>query len=185
MLRRFLVKHCSEIFGAIRKDIPVTKHSSKSTTWSNHGCRYHSDSSPPANNKLPPTFFSHVFTTKRDGGLSLKINGAIRSSAKTAEQRVQKQDTIDSLGTWNTTTDLPLVVNQSITTGKPIPTISTTSIGVSSVMGRRPYNEDQYGFQQLNESLLYFAVFDGHGGANCAKFCSNLFPKQVYEQSSA
>lgn len=91
----------------------------------------------------------------------------------------RRQDSIDSLGTWDTTTDLPLAVKESIASGKPIPSISTSSIGASSMKGRRTYNEDQYGFQRLNDSVLYFAVFDGHGGGACAKFCVNMFPKHV------
>lgn len=95
------------------------------------------------------------------------------------KKNVEKRQQVDSLGTWDTTTDLPLAVKESIASGKPIPSICVTSIGVSSMKGRRVYNEDQFGFQQLTESLLYFAVFDGHGGGECAKFCANMFPKHV------
>lgn len=91
----------------------------------------------------------------------------------------RRQESIDSLGTWDTTTDLPLAVHESIASGKPIPSISASSIGASSMKGRRTYNEDQYGFQRLNDSVLYFAVFDGHGGGACAKFCAKMFPKHV------
>ncbi|ODN05994.1 Protein phosphatase 1K, mitochondrial [Orchesella cincta] len=97
---------------------------------------------------------------------------------KNSRKKRQEQN-IDSFGTWDSTTDLPLAVQQSIASGKPIPSIYVTSIGVSSMKGRRPTHEDQYGFEQINESFLYFAVFDGHGGADCAKFCANAFPKNL------
>lgn len=102
---------------------------------------------------------------------------SVGSGIQLLEKR--KQESIDSLGSWDTTTDLPLAVEESIASGKPIPSISAPSIGVSSMKGRRTYNEDQYSFQQLNESLLYFGIFDGHGGKACAKFCANMFPKHV------
>lgn len=184
MLKRFLVKHCSKMFGAVRrKDKGLMKQASGSVTWTDQRYRFHSDSSPPPTNKLSSAAFSKIVRTEGDG-LSLKLNGAKRSNVKLTEKKVQKQDSIDSLGTWDTTTDLPLAVDQTIASGKPIPSISAISIGVSSMMGRRSYNEDQYGFQQLDDSFLYFAVFDGHGGANCAKFCSKMFPKQVCHKIS-
>jgi len=75
--------------------------------------------------------------------------------------------------------------------GKLIPNLSLQNIGVSRTKGRRAYNEDQYGIEQLiigsitpdatnpPQSFLYLAVFDGHGGPACSKFCAQTFPRHV------
>ena len=69
--------------------------------------------------------------------------------------------------------------------------MSLQNIGVSRTKGRRTYNEDQYGIEQLiigsitpdatnpPQSFLYLAVFDGHGGPACSKFCAQTFPRHV------
>jgi hypothetical protein len=100
----------------------------------------------------------------------------------------------DNFGAWDSTSDLPLQVEASIESGKPIPSVGIKNVGVSSVKGRRSYNEDQYGIEQLDyfsygigsnkpakklNTALYVAVFDGHGNDACAKFCANVFPKHV------
>jgi len=81
-------------------------------------------------------------------------------------------------------------VEESIASGKPIPDVGIKNVGVSSVKGRRSYNEDMHGVEQLNyyskgrtNRVLYVGVFDGHGNDSCAKFCANVFPKHVrYEK---
>ncbi|CAL8106636.1 unnamed protein product [Orchesella dallaii] len=120
-----------------------------------------------------PNFPEAIASTSQGNSTSQNENGNKKN------RKIRKEQSIDSFGTWDSTTDLPLAVQQSIASGKPIPSISVTSIGVSSLKGRRPTNEDQFGFEQINESFLYFAVFDGHGGGDCAKFCANAFPKNL------
>ena len=78
---------------------------------------------------------------------------------------------VDILGAWDSRVDLPLELESSISYGRPIPKISVASIGAHTVQGLRPYNEDRFVIKELKSNLLYFAVFDGHGGFECAKYC--------------
>lgn len=77
-----------------------------------------------------------------------------------------------------------LKVEATIASGKPIPSIRATNVGISSLKGRRSYMEDYCGVGHINgdPSTLYMAVFDGHGNDACAKFCANIFPKHVRER---
>ncbi|KFM78338.1 Protein phosphatase 1K, mitochondrial, partial [Stegodyphus mimosarum] len=81
-------------------------------------------------------------------------------------------ENFDTLGTWDNRIDLPLLLQASIKHGKPIPKISIENVGTASVIGRRTANEDRYRVKELKPELLYFAVYDGHGGPECADFCS-------------
>lgn len=78
---------------------------------------------------------------------------------------------VDILGTWDTTNELPLELESSINYGKPIPQIRISSVGTHTIQGRRPYNEDRFVVKELKPNILYFAVFDGHGGSECADYC--------------
>uniref|UniRef100_A0A0P6D586 Phosphatase 1K, mitochondrial n=1 Tax=Daphnia magna TaxID=35525 RepID=A0A0P6D586_9CRUS len=78
---------------------------------------------------------------------------------------------VDILGTWDSRTELPLELESSINYGKPIPQILTSSVGTHSIQGRRSYNEDRFVVKELRPNLLYFSVFDGHGGSECADYC--------------
>lgn len=80
---------------------------------------------------------------------------------------------VDILGTWDSRTELPLELESSINHGKPIPQILISRVGTHSIQGRRPYNEDRFVVKELSHNLLYFAVFDGHGGSECADYCYN------------
>jgi len=81
----------------------------------------------------------------------------------------------DILGTWDSRVELPLELEASIDYGKPIPKISASAIGAHTLQGRRPYNEDRIVVKEIRPNLLYCAVFDGHGGSECADFCYNHF----------
>jgi len=50
---------------------------------------------------------------------------------------------------------------------------------VSRLKGKRVYQEDQYGIEQLTPNILYLAVYDGHGGAECSKFCQQQMPRHI------
>jgi len=43
----------------------------------------------------------------------------------------------------------------------------------------RPYNEDRAVVKALRPNLLYFAVFDGHGGSECADYCYHHFEEHL------
>jgi len=56
----------------------------------------------------------------------------------------------------------------------------------SSVQGRRPYNEDRaysvhplIGTQLSDRSTSFFAVYDGHGGEDCAEWCSRQLHNHI------
>ncbi|CAG7836707.1 unnamed protein product [Allacma fusca] len=85
----------------------------------------------------------------------------------------------DAFGTWDSTMDLPLLVEASIAQGIPIPEVIPSSIGMSTVRGRRPTQEDQCVIEQLAPNILYWAVFDGHGGSECSKFCAQQMHRHV------
>lgn len=86
---------------------------------------------------------------------------------------------LDTIGAWDSTTDLPLEVGASIKQGRPIPKMLATSVGVSSVKGRREKQEDQFGIEQLRDDLLYVGIFDGHGGSSCSRFCAQQMPRHI------
>lgn len=112
----------------------------------------------PSCNKLrllflqPARFYSVTAVTKR-------------------RQAAAKTTNFDVLGTWDSRTELPLELESSINYGVPIPQILLSAVGTHSIQGRRPYNEDRFVVKELQHNLLYFAVFDGHGGSECADFC--------------
>lgn len=84
----------------------------------------------------------------------------------------QKHVNFDTLGTWDNRIELPLLLQESIKHGKPIPKISAANVGFATLIGRRSYNEDRFQVKELLPEVLYLAVFDGHGGSDCADFCS-------------
>ena len=85
-----------------------------------------------------------------------------------------KLKNFDILGTWDSSRELPLELESSISYGTPIPKILTEAIGSHTMQGRRPYNEDRFVIKELRPNLLYFAVFDGHGGINSTAIISSI-----------
>ncbi|XP_014662246.1 PREDICTED: protein phosphatase 1K, mitochondrial-like [Priapulus caudatus] len=90
----------------------------------------------------------------------------------------------DTMGTWNNMISMPLQMNESIRRGRIIPKISMDQIGLSSVLGRREYQEDRSIVKKLpypggGHDLLYFAVFDGHGGSHAADFAYTTLEDHV------
>ncbi|XP_065307281.1 protein phosphatase Mn(2+)-dependent 1K-like [Dermacentor albipictus] len=110
-------------------------------------------------NALKPLFWLHVREKQ------------VLSDPENIGQR-QQHINFDTLGTWDNRIDLPLLLQQSIKVGKPVPKISAEHAGCATILGRRTYNEDRYRVKELTPDLLYFAVFDGHGGSACADFCA-------------
>lgn len=87
--------------------------------------------------------------------------------------------TWDNFGIWDNRIDEPILLPPSIKYGKPIPKISLENVGCASLIGKRKENEDRFGFAQLTEEVLYFAVYDGHGGPAAADFCHTHMEKCV------
>ncbi|XP_020957425.1 protein phosphatase 1K, mitochondrial isoform X2 [Sus scrofa] len=79
--------------------------------------------------------------------------------------------TWDNFGFWDNRIDEPILLPPSIKYGKPIPKVSLANVGGASQIGKRKENEDRFDFAQLTDQILYFAVYDGHGGPAAADFC--------------
>ncbi|XP_019717580.1 protein phosphatase Mn(2+)-dependent 1K [Hippocampus comes] len=79
--------------------------------------------------------------------------------------------TWDSFGIWDNRIDEPILLPSSIRYGKPIPKVSLSNVGCASLIGQRKENEDRFQLSQMTDNIIYFAVFDGHGGPEAADFC--------------
>ncbi|XP_062055859.1 protein phosphatase 1K, mitochondrial isoform X1 [Lepus europaeus] len=89
--------------------------------------------------------------------------------------------TWDSFGIWDNRIDEPILLPPSIKYGKPIPKISLENVGCASQIGKRKENEDRFDFAQLTDEVLYFAVYDGHGGPAAANFCHTRMEKCILD----
>ncbi|XP_075421682.1 protein phosphatase Mn(2+)-dependent 1K [Ascaphus truei] len=89
--------------------------------------------------------------------------------------------TWDSFGIWDNRIDEPIQLPTSIKYGKLIPQISLSKVGCSTQLGMRKENEDRFNFARLTDDVLYFAVYDGHGGAATADFCNRFMEKYIKE----
>ncbi|XP_066534418.1 protein phosphatase 1K, mitochondrial [Hoplias malabaricus] len=87
--------------------------------------------------------------------------------------------TWDSFGIWDNRIDEPILLPPSIRYGKLIPKVSLSKVGYASQIGLRKENEDRYQISELTNSILYFAVFDGHGGADAADFCHKYMEQHI------
>ncbi|XP_053274346.1 protein phosphatase 1K, mitochondrial [Pleuronectes platessa] len=87
--------------------------------------------------------------------------------------------TWDSFGIWDNRIDEPILLPSSIRYGKPIPKVSLSKVGCASLIGGRKENEDRYQVSQMTDNILYFAVFDGHGGPEAADFCEKYMEKFI------
>ncbi|KAG8454245.1 hypothetical protein GDO86_000765 [Hymenochirus boettgeri] len=87
--------------------------------------------------------------------------------------------TWDTLGIWDNKIDQPIQLPPSIKYGKLIPKSNLSKVGYSTLLGKRKENEDRFHFGQLTKDVLYFAVFDGHGGASAAEFCNKFMEKYI------
>ncbi|XP_072050793.1 protein phosphatase Mn(2+)-dependent 1K-like isoform X2 [Amphiura filiformis] len=76
----------------------------------------------------------------------------------------------DSFGSWDERIYEPILLEQSIKHGIPIPKVSLENVGTASLQGRRSVNEDRIIIQELQPNLLLFGLFDGHAGALAADF---------------
>ncbi|ETE63819.1 Protein phosphatase 1K, mitochondrial, partial [Ophiophagus hannah] len=89
--------------------------------------------------------------------------------------------TWDSFGIWDNRLDEPILLPPSIKYGKLIPKVSLSKVGCATHIGKRKENEDRFDYGQLTEEVLYFAIFDGHGGVAAADFCNNYMRKYIRE----
>ena len=91
------------------------------------------------------------------------------------------QINMDNLGTWGTRLELPdIQMDKSIQHGKPVPIITADNIGFTSLIGRRETNEDRLRIEELEDlDIVYAAIFDGHGGSECAEYAKEHMHKHV------
>lgn len=87
--------------------------------------------------------------------------------------------TWDSFRIWDNRIDEPIMLPPSIRYGKLIPKVSLTKVGCASLIGQRKENEDRFQLSQMTDNIMYFAVFDGHGGAAAAEFCHKNMEKHI------
>uniref|UniRef100_H2LBU0 protein-serine/threonine phosphatase n=1 Tax=Oryzias latipes TaxID=8090 RepID=H2LBU0_ORYLA len=87
--------------------------------------------------------------------------------------------TWDSFGIWDDRIEEPILLPSSIKYGRPIPQVSLSRVGSTSVVGLRKQNEDRLRIARFHDSLLYFAVFDGHGGSYVADYCQTYMEKFI------
>lgn len=64
--------------------------------------------------------------------------------------------------------------------------VSLSRVGSASVLGLRKQNEDRLRIARIHDNLLYFAVFDGHGGPHAADYCYTFMEKFIrFKQTRA
>ncbi|KAG8005931.1 Protein phosphatase 1K [Nibea albiflora] len=57
--------------------------------------------------------------------------------------------------------------------------VSLSRVGSASILGLRKQNEDRLRVARIHDNLLYFAVFDGHGGPHAADYCYTFMEKHI------
>ncbi|KAM4536488.1 protein phosphatase 1K, mitochondrial isoform 1-T2 [Odontesthes bonariensis] len=104
-----------------------------------------------------------------------RASGSIRFDSDGSGRPV----TWDSFGIWDNRIEEPILLPSSIRYGKPIPQVSLSRVGSASVLGLRKQNEDRLRIAHIHDNLLYFAVFDGHGGPHAADYCYTFMEKFI------
>ncbi|XP_061888819.1 protein phosphatase 1K, mitochondrial [Entelurus aequoreus] len=106
-------------------------------------------------------------------------SGNRQSSTRFDADSSGRPTTWDSFGIWDNRIDEPILMPSSIRYGKPIPKVSLSKVGCASLIGQRKENEDRFQYSQMTDNILYFAVFDGHGGPEAADFCDKYMEKFI------
>ncbi|XP_013877621.1 protein phosphatase 1K, mitochondrial isoform X2 [Austrofundulus limnaeus] len=104
-----------------------------------------------------------------------RLGGSVRFADDGSVQPV----TWDSFGIWDNRIEEPVLLPSSIRYGEPIPQVSLSRVGSASVLGLRKQNEDRLRIARIHDNLLYFAVFDGHGGPHAADYCYTFMEKFI------
>ncbi|XP_042368238.1 LOW QUALITY PROTEIN: protein phosphatase 1K, mitochondrial [Plectropomus leopardus] len=120
-------------------------------------------------------------TSGQVGGALLGVVGTRRASGSTRfdSDGSGRPVTWDSFGIWDNRIEEPILLPSSIRYGKPIPQVSLSRVGSASVLGLRKQNEDRLRIARIHDNLLYFAVFDGHGGPHAADYCHTFMEKFI------
>ncbi|KAJ8269608.1 hypothetical protein COCON_G00122150 [Conger conger] len=102
-----------------------------------------------------------------------------RSNSRFDPDGSGRPTTWDNFGIWDNRIDEPILLPPSIKYGMPIPKVSLSKVGCASLIGQRKENEDRLQVSQMTNNILYFAVFDGHGGPQAADFCDKYMEKYI------
>lgn len=133
------------------------------------------------------TFVRHGGSQVRGALLKSRIISACHCSSVSRRSFSSRFDpdssgrpaTWDSFGIWDNRIDEPIQLPPSIKYGKLIPHINLSKVGCSTQLGKRKENEDQFDYAKLTDNVLYFAVYDGHGGAGAADFCNRFMTQYI------
>ncbi|KAF7657180.1 hypothetical protein LDENG_00030650 [Lucifuga dentata] len=104
-----------------------------------------------------------------------QASGAVRFNGDSSGRPV----TWESFGSWDNRIEEPILLPSSVKYGKPIPQVSLSRVGSASNLGLRKQNEDRLRVACIHDNLLYFAVFDGHGGPHAADYCYTFMEKFI------
>lgn len=115
----------------------------------------------------------------RPAAAACSISTCERRASRFGSDGKGRPTTWDTFGIWDNRIDEPILLPPSIKYGKPIPKVSLSNVGCASHIGKRKENEDRFDYAQLTEDVLYFAVYDGHGGAAAADFCDKYMGKYI------
>lgn len=91
----------------------------------------------------------------------------------------QRGVNFDTIGSWNNRIAMPIMMEESIKSGKLIPEIPLDTVGTASLLGRRKDNEDRYFIEKISPTLLCFAIFDGHGGSVVTDYVSHTMVDHI------
>lgn len=120
-------------------------------------------------------------TSPETTAASVQMGSALIGAAgvRSVSSSVHRPVTWESFGIWDNRIEEPILLPSSIRYGKPIPQVSLSRVGSASVLGLRSQNEDRLRVARINDDLLYFAVFDGHGGPHAADYCYTFMEKFI------
>lgn len=87
--------------------------------------------------------------------------------------------TWDSFGIWDDEIEEPILRPSGGGFEKVVPQPGLDRVGAASLLGPRKQNEDRLRVARIRDNLLYFAVFDGHGGPHAADYCYTFMEKFI------
>ncbi|KAM7376943.1 hypothetical protein PAMA_013632 [Pampus argenteus] len=116
-------------------------------------------------------------TSTAPGQVGVALFGV--AGVRRASASVGPTVTWDSFGIWDNRIEEPILLPSSFRYAKAIPQVSLSRVGSASVLGLRKQNEDRLRVARIHDNLLYFAVFDGHGGPHAADYCYTFMEKFI------